>query len=104
MNFNELTAAEVERLAMLSEELGEAVHIIGKILRHGYENYHPAYPETTNRALLERELGHVQFMVDAMCNNEDLSYPQIVKAKTDKALMINDYVHEQESTEWYHGE
>lgn len=103
MSFNRLTAAEAERLAILSEELGETVHIIGKILRHGYENHSPANPKTTNRALLERELGHVRFMMDAMCNNRDVSYGRILKAKTDKCLMINDYLHEQDGTDWYHG-
>ncbi len=102
-DFNQLTAAEAERLAVLSEELGEAVHYIGKILRHGYDNYHPVDPETTNRELLERELGHVQFMTDAMCNNRDISYAQILKFKTGKSLSINDYMHEQSGTEWYHG-
>lgn len=104
MAFNSLTAAEAERLATLSEELGEAVHIIGKILRHGYENYDPSNPGMLNRALLEREMGHVQFMMEAMCNNRDISYGRIVSFKTAKFLAINEYMHEQEGTEWSHGE
>jgi hypothetical protein len=32
---NELSDAEVERLAILAEEMGEAQQCIGKILRHG---------------------------------------------------------------------
>ncbi len=32
-HFNELTPAEAERLAYLAEECGEAIQIIGKILR-----------------------------------------------------------------------
>lgn len=38
---NNLTAAEQERLAILAEEMGEALQIIGKIIRHGYESYNP---------------------------------------------------------------
>lgn len=34
-HFNQLSPAEAERLALLSEELGEAQQAIGKILRHG---------------------------------------------------------------------
>lgn len=34
--FNDLSNAELERLALLLEELGEAQQVIGKILRHGY--------------------------------------------------------------------
>ena len=33
--FNGLTPAEAERLALLMEECGEVVQIIGKVLRHG---------------------------------------------------------------------
>jgi hypothetical protein len=55
--FNGLSPAEAERLAMLSEEAGEIVQIVGKILRHGYESYHPDDPRRIpNRALLMNEL------------------------------------------------
>lgn len=40
-NFNGLSPAETERLALLSEEMGEVQQAIGKILRHGYESIHP---------------------------------------------------------------
>ena len=55
-HFNGLSPAEAERLAMLAEECGEVIHIVGKILRHGYDSYHPADPTVTNRDLLGREL------------------------------------------------
>lgn len=75
-HFNQLTPAEHERLAYLMEECGEVIQIIGKIMRHGYESYDPTDPNnkvvgengrgigktlqvTTNRQLLERELGDV---------------------------------------------
>ena len=34
-HFNNLTPGEAERLAILAEECGEVIQIIGKILRHG---------------------------------------------------------------------
>jgi hypothetical protein len=55
-HFNGLTPAQAERLAMLAEECGEVIQIIGKILRHGYDSYHPDRPHITNRELLQREL------------------------------------------------
>ena len=55
-HFNKLTPAEAERLAMLAEECGEVIQMIGKIMRHGYDSYHPADPTITNRTLLGREL------------------------------------------------
>ena len=54
--FNNLWPAEAERLAMLAEEAGEIVQIVGKILRHGYGSYHPANPDMDNREMLNREL------------------------------------------------
>ena len=54
---NKLTPAEIERLAYLSEECGEVIQVIGKILRHGYESYHPHDPnKITNRELLMSEI------------------------------------------------
>lgn len=55
-HFNGLTPAQAERLAMLAEECGEVIQVIGKILRHGYDSYHPDRPHITNRELLQREL------------------------------------------------
>lgn len=55
-----LTDAERELLALLMEECGEVVQVIGKILRHGYDSCNPLDPESpSNRELLERELGDV---------------------------------------------
>ena len=36
-NFNRLSPAEYERLAILAEEMGEAQQALGKIMRHGGE-------------------------------------------------------------------
>lgn len=64
-HFNNLTPAEAERLAMLAEECGEVIQIIGKILRHGYDSRHPD-GGMTNRELLQREVCDVSAIVDAM--------------------------------------
>ncbi len=55
-HFNNLTPAQAERLAMLAEECAEVIQVIGKILRHGYDSYHPDQPYITNRELLQQEL------------------------------------------------
>lgn len=47
---------ELERLVLVAEECAEVIQIINKIIRHGYENYHPNDPNTTNRDLLSKEL------------------------------------------------
>lgn len=55
-HYNCLTPAEAERLAMLAEEAGEVIQVIGKVLRHGYESWHPDSPEVSNRDLLAKEV------------------------------------------------
>jgi len=40
-HFNGLTPEQDERLALLLEELAEAIVAIGKIQRHGYDSYNP---------------------------------------------------------------
>lgn len=77
-HFNQLTPAELERLAKLSEELGEATQAIGKILRHGYESYNPTiqFPKS-NRQDLERELGDILFAIDLLCEKNDVNLDNI---------------------------
>jgi len=59
-HFNQLTPAEAERLAMLAEECGEVIQIIGKILRHGYASHNPKdMKKMPNKFLLSKEMGDV---------------------------------------------
>lgn len=71
-NVNKLTAAEAERLAMLAEECGEVVQVIGKILRHGYESFHPADPLVSNRMMLQNELADLAAVVQMLDNAQDI--------------------------------
>ena len=71
-HFNGLTPAEAERLAMLAEECGEVIQLVGKILRHGYDSYHPADPNTTNKQLLGRELTDLQAVASALFGRDDV--------------------------------
>lgn len=80
-HFNGLTPAEAERLAMLTEECAEVIQIIGKILRHGYESYHPEDPQTTNRMRLMDELNDINGVLFGMCTQEDLSVHDFSSAK-----------------------
>lgn len=70
-HFNKLTPAEAERLAMLAEECGEVIQIVGKILRHGYDNRHPD-GGPTNRDLLDVELLDVGTLMNRMCQEGDI--------------------------------
>lgn len=94
-HFNKLTPAEAERLALLMEECAEVVQICGKILRHGYESFNPAdNSRTTNRKLLEREVGHVNFAVSLMSDDtNDLDDDAIGNSFYEKSLNVWKYLH-----------
>jgi NTP pyrophosphatase (non-canonical NTP hydrolase) len=72
---NDLTEAQIERLAILAEECGEVVQIVGKIIRHGYHTYSPNDPKfTPNRDLLEKELGDLLWIVKKMDDAVDIDF------------------------------
>lgn len=91
-HFNRLTPAQAERLAMLAEECAEVVQVVGKILRHGYDSYHPndltpvaAGGKTEllpkmgardNRRLLSDELTDLEAIVEMMFATCDLTHPR----------------------------
>lgn len=98
-SFNGLTPAEAERLALLAEECGEVVQIIGKILRHGYESTHPE-GGPTNREALAREVGDifavVEFMRDQHDDLSDMSIEAAHLSKNNKLVGCGAYLHHQE--------
>lgn len=65
-HFNDLSPKQAELLAMLAEEAGEVVQVVGKILRHGLDSYHPDDPQTTNAVLLRKELTDLAAICAAM--------------------------------------
>lgn len=75
-HFNGLSPAQAERLAILMEECGEVVQIIGKILRHGYDSCSPfGHNMETNRQALIREL----FDVKAAALLIDVDLPELAQ-------------------------
>lgn len=93
---NGLSPAEAERLALLAEECGEVVQIIGKVLRHGYASYHPENPTgPTNRHMLENELGHVMAAILMMTTAMDLSRVSIGAARVTKTSTVGRWLHHQ---------
>ena len=95
-NFNGLTPAETERLALLAEECGETIQVIGKILRHGYNSHSPFDPEATpNRELLQKELGDIDRAVKIMAVNHDVSGEKIAQRSSQKQEAVAKYLHHQ---------
>ncbi len=96
--YNKLTPAESERLYLLLEECGEVQQIVGKILRHGYEEFHPNDKKkvpTTNRKMLERELGDVFCIIEMMMNKKDVSGIELEKNRVLKEERVKKYLHHQ---------
>ncbi len=92
-----LSDAQRERLAILSEELGEAQQCIGKILRHGYESYNPVVDAgMTNRRELERECGDIQEAIDMLCYAKDINEPNVHQRQIEKRASIKRWLHFQE--------
>lgn len=104
-HFNRLSPPEAERLAILLEEMGEAQHIIGKILRHGFESKDPTDPGANiNRSLLEHELGDVKHAIDRLCSAHDISAAAIVHWCDRKSGRATQYLHHQETSVNWDGE
>lgn len=94
--FNRLTPAEAERLYWLSEECGEVVKAIGKILRHGYHSFNPdGNGSMDNRAELEREIGDIYAAVEMMQNARDIDGGAILSWWKLKLKKIGKYLHHQ---------
>ena len=94
-HFNKLTPAEAERLAMLAEECGEVIQVIGKILRHGYESSHPVTPNTSNRDLLEKELGDVDAIMSLLSDADDIFWQNVELHSTNKLISVKKWTHHQ---------
>jgi hypothetical protein len=90
-----LTLASRERLALLAEELAETIHVIGKILRHGFDNCHPN-GGATNRELLEIELGHVEYALLLMVHAREITMERVGEAAFNKEMHVQKYLHYQE--------
>ena|ERR1700691_5988670 len=92
---NGLTDSQLERLALLSEELGEAQQCIGKIIRHGYESFNPCGDEGSNRFMLIKELGDVTYAIEFLCTSGDLNHVLIQRRSSEKCEKVKKWLHHQ---------
>lgn len=90
---NGLTPKEAERLAILIEEMGETIQIVGKILRHGANSHHPDNPQESNVQMLERELGDVVAATEMLSNEQFVSKDNITQRAKDKLKRIVKWLH-----------
>ena len=93
-HFNGLSPALAERLAILSEECGEIVQVIGKIQRHGIESRHPD-GGPTNRQLLEKELGDAYATLLPLTRAGDVAPERIATHKDATLRNVQQWLHHQ---------
>jgi hypothetical protein len=87
------TPAQIERLVKLNEECSEVQQLISKAILNGFENYHPDdETKTTNRELLEKEIGHVLYAIGLCLENNDIDANAIQKHITKKDKTITKWL------------
>jgi NTP pyrophosphatase (non-canonical NTP hydrolase) len=83
--FNQLTAAEAERLDMLQEEAAEVIRAVAKIKRHGWASYNPDNEAAgTNRRQLISEMTDFRAVWVAMVDAGDID-PEVTTADVENA-------------------
>jgi hypothetical protein len=101
-HFNQLSEAEVERLAILVEECSEVQKVACKILRHGYDSHNPDKPEAEpNRAALAREIGDLMHAVNRMLDARDVDGIAVAQHSRRKAEQIATWLHHQDGAGAY---
>lgn len=90
--FNKLTPTQTELLALLSEECGEVVQVIGKILRHGLESFHPN-GGPTNRELLAEEIGDCLCASRLLASAGMLNMASVEDRSAEKMEKVFRYLH-----------
>lgn len=88
-HFNKLSNAELERLALLGEECGEVIQVIGKVIRHGYTDSHPKYGNKPTRQMLEQEIADLFVIIELMIIEDDINDNQLYNCKMLKKNKIN---------------
>jgi hypothetical protein len=89
---NPPTEREREALTILQEECAEVIKEVSKILRFGWDSYHPKDPSTTNRNLLEVEVGQLRHMINYLMDETmSLSQSAIEGAACEKVNKLMKY-------------
>lgn len=95
-HYNELSPAQVERLALLAEEMGEALQVVGKILRHGLNSSNPLIENAPkNFELLEKELGDVTCAISMLCDGGDIDLETMRRHRLAKHKNVQQWLHHQ---------
>jgi NTP pyrophosphatase (non-canonical NTP hydrolase) len=88
---NPPTEREREALTILQEECAEVIKEVSKILRFGWDSYHPADPSTTNRSLLTEEVGQLKLMIEYLTGHNFLNEQDVWAAAMRKITKLEKY-------------
>lgn len=89
-----LSPAQIERLALLAEECGGVIHVVGKVLRHGYSSASP-FGGAKNQVALERELGDLGAAVQMIESAGDVRRGDVKHWQAKKAVNVHKWLHHQ---------
>lgn len=100
-HFNELTGVEDEALAITSEEAGEILQVLGRIIqvagkinRHGLESKNPYDPDSlTNRESLEVELADMLASIELLAIAGVIRRERLSELKNKKLLKLPRFLH-----------
>ncbi|MNC05410.1 hypothetical protein D3C76_429880 [compost metagenome] len=99
-HFNNLTPKQLELIGGTSEECGEVVQVIGKILRHGLDSRKPTDAlSVTNRTNLTSELADIAAMTDLLIENDVIDASDWDALKAKKRARFLQYAHHMEDIE-----
>lgn len=88
-HFNKLTPEEHEALTLLFEECGEVVQIVGKIMRHGLDSWHPDSLKV-NRDELAKECSDVLCSVRILVRDGVITQRRLNTARRAKIRKFRD--------------
>jgi NTP pyrophosphatase (non-canonical NTP hydrolase) len=94
-HFNNLTPAQDERLACLSEECAEVIKCIAKIQRHGYHSWNPEVVGAMNRDDLAREIADVLAVIALLKEAGDIEVGNLTRDSEHKRKKLQKYTHHQ---------
>ncbi len=90
---NDLTTAELERLAHLAEEAAEVIQAVTKIIRHGWLSTHPSCSGFDNRMQLVKELGDFRGALELNLLAGAFSSYEYREAALNKLARVQEFLH-----------
>lgn len=97
---DDIDAATKELLICVAEEAGEITQMVGKILRFGFDSYHPNDPDKVDsRTRLNQELSDMLVLIDLLVYENIIDAGDITKLKEAKRAKLAKFLQHYEITD-----